>query len=478
MSTPVVVWFRFDLRIDDHWALIHASKKDRPIIPIFIWDEEAEESWPLGGASKWWLHQALLGLESELLERGLQLIFKKGRAEKILSDVCKKTLASEVFFNRRYEAHAIRQEQRVREALKKNSIRSESFNGNLLVEPQELQTKQGRPYQVYTPYWRSFLEKGDPAKPLSAPKDFQAFRSKIDSDSIKSWQLTPKISWDQQIAEYWKPQVSGARELFKMLLDDKLSEYQDRRDFPAMDGTSRLSPYLRFGQLSPRRLWHGLADRKVKKPVGKTTYLKEIVWREFAYHLIFHFPHTDHEPLRSDFKKFPWDKNKKNLSAWKKGRTGYPIVDAGMRQLWAHGWMHNRVRMIVASFLVKHLLLPWNEGAKWFWDTLVDADLASNTMGWQWAGGCGADAAPYFRIFNPITQSEKFDAAGEYIRRWVPELKNLPEAWIHHPWEAPPLLLKSSGIELGKTYPFPIVDHKQARARALSAFSELKKERV
>ncbi len=478
MSTePVIVWFRQDLRLDDHPALLAAVKSGSPVIPLYIYDEENQEGWKIGGASKWWLHYALKDLSKQIEEAGSKLILGSGKSDQVLAALCRECKAQKVFFNRRYEPASRELEEKISKELKVIGIEFESFAGSLLFEPEAIKTKQGGPYQVYTPYWRACLEKLPIEKSLPAPKNIPSPTKFPKSKDLKDFNLLPKISWDSGFAKFWDPSLEGARKLFKDHRDHKLDDYKEARDFPGTDGTSRLSPYLHFGQISPRRIWHSLYDRPVKNADGKTQYLKEVVWREFAYHLLYHFPHTDSNPLRSEFKKFPWQQDEQKLCAWKKGQTGYPFVDAGMRQLWQVGWMHNRVRMMVASFLVKHLLIAWQEGAHWFWDTLVDADLASNSFGWQWTSGCGADAAPYFRIFNPIMQGEKFDPEGIYIRKYVPELEKMPNEWIHKPWEAPPDVLKKAEVKLGETYPKPIVDHQKARERALKALEKVQKSK-
>lgn len=472
-SRPILVWLQSDLRLDDNPALFEATKSKRPVIPIFILDENLNQKWKPGGASRWWLHYALEDFNLELEGLGSKILLFKGEAPKVLKQLVTETNAAGIYFHRRYTKPEREQDEEVRNLF--SEIEVKDFSGNLLYEPPLIKTQQGKPYQVYTPFWNACLNTGQPAKPLSSPKSLSPPLRWPKSLDLNALQLLSKISWDQGIKDFWEPKISGARSLFKTFRDSKFDHYKISRDLPGKDGTSKFSPYLHFGQLSIRRLWKELYSRPSKNNDSKTQYLKELVWREFAYHLIFHFPHTDLLALREDFRKFPWIVDAKSLRAWQKGETGYPLVDAGMRQLWNTGWMHNRVRMLVASFLVKHLLIRWQDGAIWFWDTLVDADLASNTLGWQWSAGCGADAAPYFRIFNPITQSQKFDETGDYLRRWVPELAKLDNKWIHEPWNAPEGVLTKAGVVLGKTYPKPIVDHKMARERALKAFENISK---
>jgi len=472
-SDPILVWLHSDLRLDDNPALFAAAQTKRPVVPIFIFDESTNKKWKLGGASRWWLHHALEDLSSQFEELGSKLLIFLGNTEEVLAQLKSDYPDCALYFHRRYTQSEREQDAKIRELFSDREVKD--FSGNLLYEPELIKTKQGNPYQVYTPYWNACLDYGQPAKPVAAPKNLISPSRWVKSTPLADLKLLPSIDWDGGMKSFWEPTVEGARKLFQKLREKKLDQYKEGRDLPAEDGTSKFSPYLHFGQLSIRRLWHELYTRPVKKAESKTQYLKELVWRDFAYHLIYHFPHTDLQPLREDFKRFPWSSEKKILRAWQKGQTGYPMVDAGMRQLWTTGWMHNRVRMVVASFLVKHLLLPWQEGALWFWDTLVDADLASNTMGWQWSAGCGADAAPYFRIFNPMTQSEKFDATGAYLREWVPEISKLEDKYIHAPWSAPADALAKAGIVLGKSYPKPIVDHKESRDRALKAFESISK---
>lgn len=475
-ASPVVVWFRQDLRVEDNPALINAVESCGPVIPLFIWSPEEEGNWKPGGASEWWLHQSLEDLSETLKRLGSHLIIRKGGSLKVLRKVIKESGAEAVFWNRRYEPSSIERDKNIKASLKDDGINVQSFNGSLLFEPWQIMNGKNEPYKVFTAFYKNATAVITPPAPADRPNKLRKPKEKIESLSVADLKLMPKIKWYLGMEEEWQPGESGARENLAAFTNGVVDDYVDARNIPSVVGTSKISPYLHFGEISPRQIWYAVKakDKTSAGRDGKNTYLKEIVWREFAYHLLYHFPHTAEKPLRPEFEQFPWCDDKKLLKAWQKGMTGYPLIDAGMRELWHTGWMHNRIRMVVASFLVKDLILPWQEGARWFWDTLVDADLASNTLGWQWSAGCGADAAPYFRVFNPILQSEKFDAKGNYIRKWVPELAKLDDKWVHKPWEAPELLLKAAGVELGKTYPKPIVDHGFARNRALEAFKQIR----
>ncbi len=474
-----IIWFRQDLRLEDNPALNAALARGGAVVPVFIWSPEEEGAWPAGGASRWWLHQSLKSLANDLAKRGSSLIIAKGRALEVLTDLCAKTKATFVTWNRRFEPAAIARDTAVKSALKTRGIEAVSFNGALLFEPLAIKNLEGKPYKVFTQYWRKCLTYPEPAKATAAPSKIPAppTACKLESLPLAELKLEPTIHWTATMEKEWTPGAAGALALLKRFRKE-VGAYADARNIPGVAGTSRLSPYLHFGEISPRQIWHALSGqhhRDIEQASGgEECYLREIGWREFAHYLLYHFPTTPTEPLRADFKGFPWKRNARGLKAWQRGQTGFPLVDAGMRELWTTGWMHNRVRMVVASFLIKDLLLDWQEGARWFWDTLVDADLASNTLGWQWTAGCGADAAPFFRIFNPTTQGEKFDASGTYVRRWIPELSKLPDAHIHNPSEAPVEILRTAGVTLGKTYPKPIVDHKEAREAALAAFGQIR----
>ncbi len=475
-----LVWFRQDLRLGDNPALLAALGRGGPIIPVFIWAPDEEGQWPLGAASRWWLHQSLAQLNASLRQHGSRLLIRRGPALAKIKELLDETGATAVFWNRRYEPAAIARDKSVKADLQKDGRTAESFNGSLLFEPWTVQTQQGQPYQVFTPFWKACLLKQEPAPPADVPSGISSPRRWPATLTLAELKLEPTINWSAGLRESWCPGEVGASEQLKQFLKEALGDYPMGRNRPDLIGTSRLSPHLHFGEVSVRQVWSALHGQRrgpgiIHPAEAIRVYGSELGWREFAHHLLFHFPQTPQQPLRKEFAHFPWQPNHDNLRAWQRGRTGYPIVDAGMRELWHTGWMHNRVRMIVASFLVKDLLIPWQEGAAWFWDTLVDADLANNTLGWQWSAGCGADAAPYFRIFNPVLQGKKFDPQGDYVRHWVPELNKLPSEWVHEPWKAPARTLADASIELGTTYPLPIVDHKLARTRALETLRQIKR---
>lgn len=473
-NSLTLVWFRQDLRLIDNEALNTAIERRVPIFALYIEDEDKDNQWKIGAASRWWLHYSLISLQEALQKIGINLIFKKGNTLTVLLEIIEETKADAIFWNRRYEPYHISQDSKIKQELQEKNLLVKSFNASLLFEPWDISNKQGKPFQVFTPFWKNcLLHEIKKPKSLSKKEIVPFHYSK--GEQLKDLKLLPKIEWDHGFKTFWKPGVSYAEKWLDNFLKKNILSYIEARDFPSMEGTSFLSPYLHFGELSPRMIF-----QKVTAAYGENektfAFLRQIGWREFAYHLLYHFPKTTNEPLRKEFIHFPWKNDPIQLKKWQQGMTGYPLIDAGMRQLWKMGWMHNRVRMVVGSFLVKDLLISWEEGAKWFFDTLVDADLANNTLGWQWVGGCGADAAPYFRIFNPTLQSEKFDSEGNYIKKWVPELANLPVKWIHKPFLASEDVLREAGIELGKTYPKPIVDHDKARILALNSLKEIKYE--
>jgi deoxyribodipyrimidine photo-lyase len=395
-----------------------------------------------------------------------------------LEELARACGARRVLWNRCYEPATIERDRRIKSALSSAGLETQSYNGALLHEPWTIRTQSGGPFQVFSAFWRACKALDDPPEPRPAPSALCAPASWPDSHTLESLELLPDLDWPSGLQAAWTPGSDAAHAHLERFLTGSFEDYANRRDQPGVAGTSRLSPHLHFGEIGPREIWHATRRsalaRQRHSSWRDSQFLTEIGWREFAHHLLFHFPRTPEEPLKAQYARFPWRSDPASLRAWQRGATGYPIVDAGMRELWHTGWMHNRVRMITASFLVKDLLLPWTDGARWFWDTLVDADLASNTLGWQWVAGCGADAAPYFRIFNPTAQGTKFDPAGDYVRRWVPEIAALPDDWLHRPWEAPPQVLATAGVTLGREYPRPVVDHAAARNAALEALASVK----
>ncbi len=472
-SAPILLWFRQDLRLKDNSALQAAIETGRPLTAVYIHDPDSEAEWSPGGATQWWLHHALVDLNQQLEDLGGQLLIRRGDSLQCIQRLIKELAAESVYWNRRYEPIIRGRDAVIKKRLREDGIEVKSFNSALIHEPHTISKKDGTPFKVFTPYWKHCLKQTKDAPVRVELKKAVFLKSAPHSESISSLALLPSISWDEQFYKTWDPTAKGAARLLKTCVSSKLAGYERGRDILDEDATSRLSPYLHFGQIGPRQIWEAV-KAKDNGEKGTYRYLAEIGWREFSYALMYHFPHTSTEPLRPEFADFPWESDKQLMTAWQTGQTGFPVVDAGMRQLWKMGWMHNRARMITASFLVKHLLQPWQDGARWFWDTLVDADLASNTQGWQWTAGCGADASPYFRVFNPILQGEKFDPNGDYVRRWVPELTGLPNNLIHTPWEADAFALADAGIVLGRDYPFPVIEHAAGRARALKAYGLFK----
>lgn len=477
-SPATLVWLRNDLRLADNPALHVAAGRPGPVIPVFIWEPEEEDPWRPGAASAWWLHHSLASLDEQMRARGSRLLIRRGPSLSVLRALARETGADTVLWNRRYEPALLARDRKAKEELRSVGLAAHTFNAALLYEPWALRSEPGTGFQVFTPFWRACVASGAPPEPLAAPATLRAPRHWPASLPVLELRLLPVFDWAAGIRATWTPGELGAQDRLQRFLREAVSAYDGERNHPDVEGTSRLSPHLHFGEIGPRQIWHAIRDQltahDADRGVGADTYVKELGWREFAYHLLFHYPHTTDQPLRPAFSKFAWEPDPKVLRAWQRGRTGYPLVDAGMRQLWRTGWMHNRVRMIVASLLVKDLLQPWQNGAAWFWDTLVDADLANNTLGWQWTAGCGADAAPFFRIFNPVLQGERFDPNGNYIRQWVPELKGLSSKHVHAPWRAPASALREAGITLGREYPAPLIDHEVARARALAAYARVR----
>jgi deoxyribodipyrimidine photo-lyase len=470
MPAATLVWFRLDLRLADQPALAAACARGGPVVPVFIWSPEEEGEAAPGAASRWWLHQSLQSLDESLRRVGSRLTVRRGPALEALKALIKETGADAVLWNRRYEPTLIARDALVKERLKEDGVDAQSFNSALLFEPWEVKTLAGRPFQVFTPFWKACLARPEPAQPVPAPAKVAPAAAWPESIPLGELRLEPLIDWASGLREAWTPGEAGAKARLDAFAAEGAGAYATARDQMGASGVSRLSPHLHFGEISPRAVWEAVsrcaADARTP---GPETYLKELGWREFAHHLLYHFPKTVAEPLRAEFAAFPWRRDGRGLATWSQGKTGYPVVDAGMRELWRAGWMHNRARMITASFLVKDLLVDWREGAAWFWDTLVDADLASNTLGWQWTAGCGADAAPFFRIFNPVLQGKKFDADGAYVRRWVPEIRALPPEFIHEPWNAEG---ETAGL-----YPARLVDHGAARDRALAALKTVAKNK-
>lgn len=479
-TEPSIVWFRRNLRLDDNPVLHEAVKHGGPVIPVFIRDWESASDEAPGAASCWWLHQSLKSLTSDLRRLGSRLILRRGNAREQCMRLVKECGAGAVFADRRYEPATSAADALLRSDLAAAGVQFHPCSMALLVEPDRIATQNGSPYRVFTPFWRACLSGDEPAVPLPPPAKLPGPAHWPESLTLDALALEPRMDWAGGMRAEWRPGETGARNLLDRFLESHIADYPDLRDRPDCTATSRLSPHLHWGEISPRRIWHevhsrGLSRTGVKSARGAAAFLRQLGWREFAHHLLFHFPHTVRETLRPEFRRFPWRNDAAGLRTWRKGLTGYPLVDAGMRELWTTGWMHNRVRMIVGSFLIKDLLISWREGARWFQDTLVDADLANNTLGWQWTAGCGADAAPFFRVFNPVSQAEKFDPAGDYIRRWIPSLAALPCPWIFRPWEAPESVLRYAGVRLGNDYPLPIVRHAEARNRALEALASLKR---
>ena len=474
MTTPVIVWFRRDLRVADNPALAEAAASGRPVVPLYVDDGADAGPWAEGGASRWWWQGSLEALGRDLAALGAPLVLRRGPAQAALDALVAETGAGLVLWNRRYEPWATARDTAIKAGLKARGVEARSFNAGLLFEPWTIAAKAGTPFRVFTPFWRACRAAPPPPAPLPAPARLAGLSPAPAGDRPADWGLRPHApDWAGGIAATWRVGESAARDRLADFLADGLADYAAARDRPGRPGTSRLSPHLHFGEIGPRQVFHAALAHGAAHPAGLDRFLAELGWREFSTHLLHQAPDLPERAFRGEFDAFPWRDDDAGFAAWTRGRTGFPLVDAGMRELWATGWMHNRVRMVAASFLVKDLLLPWQAGARWFWDTLVDADLASNSASWQWVAGCGADAAPYFRIFNPARQGETFDTDGAYVRRWCPELARLPDRWLHQPAKAPAEVLRAAGIRLGETYPRPILDHDAARARALAALRSL-----
>lgn len=475
-SAPVIVWFRRDLRLGDNPALAAAVKSGRPVIPVYVLDE-TEGLRPPGAATRWWLGKSLEQLAASLETIGSRLVLRRGVAASVLKALVRETEAAKVVWNRLYDPGVTDRDAQLKAGFKGEGVGVESFNASLLSEPWTVRNKSGGPFKVFTPFWRAAQASLDLTQLHPAPTTLAAPMTWPGSQQLADWRLQPtKPDWSGGFA-IWQPGEAGAHRRLEDFLANGLARYAVARDLPAAQASSRLSPHLHFGEISPRQIWAALDEAAEADPgLGRNAekFRAELGWREFSHSLLFHNPALEVRSFKSAYDAFPWRNDPVAFAAWSQGRTGYPMVDAGMRELWATGFMHNRVRMLAASFLVKHLLLDWRLGEAWFWDTLVDADRANNASGWQWVAGSGADASPYFRIFSPMGQGEKFDAEGRYVRRWVPELSRLPDSVIHSPWKADPSILWASGVTLGKTYPYPIVDHALARERALQALKLVK----
>lgn len=470
-----IVWFRKDLRMHDNPALWEAAQQGI-VIPVFILPDEEDSVEVASEVGQWWLHHSLTALKEKLESHGLSLVILRGDCLKELTSVCNETQADAVFFSERFEPQVIERDKAITLSLLSKGIEVRSFSSNLLYPPYDIMNQKNEPYKVFTSYWkRTMLEMVSP--PLPIPIDFAPLDQILSSLKVEELNLLSDVGWDEKFSKYWTPGEKGAITRWQQFTDDGLSGYTEGRDVPSANAVSLLSPHFAWGEISVRAVWQAanvLSEVEANMQSAVDAFLRQIVWREFAYHQLIHFPKMLNEPLRENFEAFPWLENDEAFSKWKKGLTGYPLVDAGMRELWETGAIHNRVRMVVASFLVKHLLITWVDGADWFAETLVDYDAASNAMGWQWVAGSGIDAAPYFRIFNPILQSQRFDPNGFYIKKWIPELAKLPSKYIHEPWKAPEDVLSNSELTLGQEYPLPMIDHPFARKRALEAYAQIK----
>ncbi len=474
MPLKVLHWFRLDLRLQDNPAL-NAAVEAGEIIPVFILENDNPKEHKIGGASRWWLHRSLKALNETLSGK---LVVRTGPAQEVLQQLVKETGVELVTWNRGYEPWRTTRDAIIKNDLQQNGIEVRSFNGSLLWEPWDVQKPDGTPYRVFTRYYRNgCLKSPPPRSPEKLKTNSITFaKHSLEILPIESLALNPQENWDLTRSPDWRPGENGARQQIENFISLHLESYKEGRDFPALESTSGLSPHLHFGEISPNQVWHAIQFQEGISGLDLNTehFKTELAWREFSHHLLFHNPKLPYKNIQPKFDLFPWQENNEALRKWQQGQTGIPMVDAGMRELWQTGYMHNRVRMIVGSFLTKNLGLDWRLGERWFWDTLVDADLANNSASWQWVAGCGADAAPFFRIFNPVTQGQKFDPDGAYVKKWIPELTSLPLKWLFNPWEAPTDVLKDARVEIGVTYPQPIVDLKKSRQRALDAFAQLK----
>ena len=480
-SSPAIVWFRDDLRVADNPALCRAAASGRALICVYVHEGDGAIGRPLGGAARWMLHGALGALDAQLRRRGGALLLSRGAAGPAIEALAATTSAGAVFWNRRYGGPEREADATLKASLAARGVAAHSANASLMREPWSVANADGKPFRVFSAFWRAFARQGEVDPPEPAPERLAFHELPPAALSLAELRLTPrKPDWSAGLAEAWPAGEAAAHGRLGAFLEGPLRGYGKGRDRPDRAGTSRLSPYLRCGAISPRQAWAAAASAQhAGGGAGAGDFDKfraELGWREFSYHLLYHFPELARRNFQPRFDAMAWRGDASGLEAWRRGRTGYPLVDAGMRELWATGWMHNRVRMVVASFLIKHLLVDWRQGEVWFWDTLVDADPASNAASWQWVAGSGADAAPYYRIFNPVLQGEKFDPDATYVKRWVPELAGLPPHLAHRPWTATPAELAAAGLRLGEDYPLPIVDHALARQRALAAHAALRGE--
>jgi deoxyribodipyrimidine photo-lyase len=501
VAPPTILWLRRDLRLGDNPALLAAAEAARErgggLLPVYVWEPPRRRAWAPGGAARWWLWRSLRALDADLRRLGSRLFVDRGDPVGVVAALATETGACTVVWASGLEPDEVAGDRALEAALHAKGVDAVvAPQVNLLADPLAVLTRDGRPYRVFTPFWRARLAGPGPGAPLPAPEALPAAPLHPPGVSLAELEAEALRPWSAGFVEMWTPGERGARGRLDVFLDGPLGAYATDRDRPDLEGSSRLSPHLRWGELTARQVWHAVGGAleesglDLEAAVGQPSwdeeqapgprrsagaFLRQLGWREFGHHLLTAFPRTVARPLHERFERFPWRDDPAALEAWKRGRTGHPIVDAAMRELWTTGWMHNRTRMLAASFLVKDLLVPWQTGAIWFWDTLVDADLANNTLGWQWVAGCGADAAPYFRVFNPATQGRRFDPDGAYVRRWVPELGGLRAEQVQAPWLAPAGALVDAGVVLGESYPAPIVDHGEARVRALGAYEMVRR---